>query len=306
MMPPFCVCVPARNEAKRLPTLLSALATQDVVGLIPVAICLNNIDDDSVELVHAARQRYDGRLGILIEEHRLPPDRAHAGAARRIAMDRGLAYIDPDHGILISTDADCRPPAGWITANLTAMAAGVDMVGGRIVLDDAEPIPADLARIRHAIDGYWHDVREIEDRIDPCLWDSPPRHGDHTGASLAITTDLYRKAGGVPPIPLGEDRALVENGIAAGGRLAHPISVWTRTSSRRQGRATGGMATEMKRLEALALVGLPPLLPSFDQWRQRAAWRRAIRASPDGAAAVIREERLLPPMLCDFPLDIAP
>lgn len=302
----FCICIPARNEAKRLPTLFSALAAQDTAGVIPVALCLNNIEDDSMEVVHAAQDRYAGRLAILIEEHHLSPDQAHAGTARQIAMDRGLAYLHPDHGMLLSTDADCRPPANWITANMVAITAGVDMIGGRIVLDDAEAIPAELAKMRQAIDAYWQDVREIEDQIDPCPWDSPPRHGDHTGASLAITTDLYRRIGGVPPIPVGEDRALVANGIAAGGRLSHPASVWTRTSPRRHGRAVGGMATEMTRLEVLALNGRPPLLPSFEQWRQRAAWRRAVRSSPDGAAAVVREEPLLPPMPCDFALAIVP
>ena len=44
----FCVCVPARDEADRLPILLDALARQDVEGPIRVSILINNTVDDSV------------------------------------------------------------------------------------------------------------------------------------------------------------------------------------------------------------------------------------------------------------------
>ena len=47
----FCVCVPARNEKQRLPVLLAALAAQDYRGPIPVAVCINNSTDGSVEVV---------------------------------------------------------------------------------------------------------------------------------------------------------------------------------------------------------------------------------------------------------------
>ncbi|WP_231635591.1 hypothetical protein [Novosphingobium sp. ST904] len=41
----ICVCVPARNEAGRLPTLLAALAAQTWQRAIPVAIAVNNTND---------------------------------------------------------------------------------------------------------------------------------------------------------------------------------------------------------------------------------------------------------------------
>ena len=36
------ICVPARNEARRLPVLLEALAAQEAPGPIKVALCINN------------------------------------------------------------------------------------------------------------------------------------------------------------------------------------------------------------------------------------------------------------------------
>ena len=300
----FCVCVPARDEADRLPILLDALARQDFDGPIRVSILINNTVDDSVAAVARAQAAWGERLHLAVACHDLPPERAHAGTARRLAMEAGLARIDPDRGVLISTDADTRPPSDWISAMLRAIDAGLDIVGGRIVVDDAEPLAADMDAMQVKLDRYWACVRAIEDDIDPCRWDPAPRHGDHTGASLAILAPLYRAAGGVPAIPAGEDRALVEAAVAAGGRLGHPISVWTRVSARTIGRATGGMADHMQALSVRVARGEPTLLPSFDQWRARAAWRRMRRDQPGGDAGVARDEPLLPPMRCDMPLGL--
>ncbi|MBD8638479.1 glycosyltransferase [Sphingomonas sp. CFBP 13733] len=300
----FCVCVPARDEADRLPILLDALARQDVDGPIRVSILINNTVDDSVAAVARAQAAWGERLHLAVACHDIPPERAHAGTARRLAMDAGLARIDPDRGVLISTDADTRPPSDWISAMLRAIDAGLDIVGGRIVVDDAEPLAADMNAMQVKLDRYWACVRAIEDDIDPCRWDPAPRHGDHTGASLAILAPLYRTAGGVPAIPAGEDRALVEAAVAAGGRLGHPMSVWTRVSARTIGRATGGMADHMQALSVRVARGEPTFLPSFDQWRARAAWRRMRRDQPGGDAGVARDERLLPPMRCDMPLGL--
>ena len=300
----FCVCVPARNEADRLPILLDALARQDFDGPIRVSILINNTVDDSVAAVARAQAAWGERLHLAVACHDLPPERAHAGTARRLAMEAGLARIVPDRGVLISTDADTRPPSDWISAMLRAIDAGLDIVGGRIVVDDVEPLAADMDAMQIKLDRYWACVRAIEDDIDPCRWDPAPRHGDHTGASLAILAPLYRAAGGVPAIPAGEDRALVEAAVAAGGRLGHPISVWTRVSARTIGRATGGMADHMQALSVRVARGEPTFLPSFDQWRARAAWRRMRRDQPGGDAGVARDEPLLPAMRCDMPLGL--
>ena len=300
----FCVCVPARDEADRLPIILDALARQDVDGPIRVSILINNTVDDSVAAVARAQAAWGERLHLAVACHELPPEHAHAGTARRLAMEAGLARIDPDRGVLISTDADTRPPSDWISAMLRAIDAGLDIVGGRIVVDDVEPLAADMDAMQIKLDRYWACVRAIEDDIDPCRWDPAPRHGDHTGASLAILAPLYRAAGGVPAIPAGEDRALVEAAVAAGGRLGHPISVWTRVSARTIGRATGGMADHMQALSVRVARGEPTFLPSFDQWRARAAWRRMRRDQPGGDAGVARDEPLLPAMRCDMPLGL--
>ncbi|MDO6415103.1 glycosyltransferase family 2 protein [Sphingomonas sp. BIUV-7] len=300
MTPPFCVCVPARNEAARLPRLFEALAAQDVDGLIPIALCINNSDDGSAELVRVIAARPGSRLQLHLDEASFPPALAHAGSARRRAMDLGAA-VSPA-GLLLSTDADCRPPPSWIGANLAASAGGANMIGGRIVIDPEEPLAPLVQNARHLWDAYWERVRAIEDAIDPRPWDPAPRHGDHTGASLALPTSLYRAAGGVPLLALGEDRALVDAAITVGGRLAHPASVWTYVSPRQDGRAAGGMADDMRRLHGEAGMGDALVAPAFTHWQARAEWRRALRGHPQGERRIVQEEAALPPMPHDMRL----
>ncbi|MFT4053959.1 MAG: glycosyltransferase family A protein [Novosphingobium sp.] len=311
------VCVPARNEAARLPTLLEALAAQSLgrqtlagqmTGRqIEVVIALNNTTDNSLEIVENARSDYRGHLRIHIENATFAPDLAHAGSARRLAMNTGLALLSrPQDGILVSTDADTRPPPQWLDATVSAFARGADVVGGRIVIDSCEEMPHEVAALRRAQDAYWDAVREIEDVLDPLPWNPAPRHGDHTGASLALRGGLYARCGGVPLLRSGEDRALVAAATACGGRLAHPADVFTFVSSRRDGRAEGGMAQAMQEIFDLAASGRPLRMPDFGHWRERALWRRRLRARPGGQMRIAQEEQLLPPMPSDMILDILP
>lgn len=298
----FCVCVPARDEAARLPVLLDALAEQDVPGPIPVAISLNNTTDGSEAIVEAAAARWQDKLVIHRECVTFPASRAHAGAARRHAMELGASVLGhADTAVLISTDADARPPMDWVRCNLEALARGADIVGGRLEMDEREPVSDAMARGRRLWDAYWTQVRAIEDEIDPVAWDPAPRHGDHTGASLALRIGTWRLAGGVPEIPFGEDRALVAAARQTGARLSHPNTVWTRVSPRTLGRAEGGMASHLQAMSRALDAGDALKAPSLEQWRNRARWRRSERARL--GHGVIAAEALLPPMTADLRLD---
>jgi hypothetical protein len=220
-------------------------------------------------------------------------------------MDTGLSLLAGSvQGILVSTDADACPPACWLENIAAAFDRGADLVGGRIEINQAESLAPDIARLRNAWDGYWDAVRAIEDELDPVSWNPPPRHGDHTGASLAIRAQLYRECGGVPLLSTGEDRALVAAAVTHGGRLAHPANVYTFVSPRRNGRAEGGMARAMQELFELAATQDAPTAPSYEQWRERALWRRRLRSQPNGHARIPQEEMLLAPMRRDMKLEI--
>ena len=283
---PIVVCVPARNEAQRLPILLAALAGQTERNFVTV-LALNNTTDNSRDVISRTCAVHR-TLKVAIDETEFSPALAHAGSARRRAMDLAADIAGSD-GLILTTDADARPPSDWVAQNLAAFRSRLDVVGGKIVIDEDEPISEGVAAARHLADLYWARIRQIEDSIDPVAWDPPPRHGDHTGASLCVTVAAYRRCGGVPVIPTGEDRALVQAVLRQGGRLAHPIGVWTRVSPRVDGRARGGMADHMRRLQA---DSSRVLLPSFAQWRARAEWRRNIRAKGGSALVADLEDDL--------------
>lgn len=300
---PFCVCVPARDEADRLPRLLDALARQTGVGRVRVALCINNTTDGTRVHAEAVAAAHDATLSLSVVEHTFAPEHAHAGSARAAAMDLGLDILDGE-GVLLSTDADARPPAGWVSVNLAAVSAGADLVGGALTLDEDEPESQALQSGWAVWQDYWRQVRAIEDALDPVPWDPAPRHGDHTGASLAITAAAYRAAGGTPRLPTDEDRALVLAAQRAGARLVHPLSVWTRVSARAHGRAQDGMAQAMTRLARQTAGHEPMMAPAFSHWRARALWRRDLRRLPDGAQRIAEAEPHLPPMPLDYALDL--
>ena len=188
----YRICVPARNEADRIGTLLDALAEQDIAGPIPIVIGLNNTTDSSAGVISACRRRHAARLDIRVDEHLFPIECAHAGSARRRVMDIGLAWLGETDGVLVTTDADARPPKDWVSQNLRAIRDGADIVGGYLLIDDAEPLGSEAEAYSRLWHLYWAKVRAIEDEIDPRHWDPPPRHGDHTGASLALTARIYK------------------------------------------------------------------------------------------------------------------
>ena len=293
------ICVPARDEADRLPRLLDALARQTHPHFI-ILIALNNTNDGSREAIALFCAR-NPDLRVFVDETSFAAPLAHAGSARRRAMDIAADLAGPE-GLVLTTDADTRPPPDWIARNLAAMARGLDIAGGRIVIDESERLPDRIAALIRLADLYWVRVREIEDAINPLPWDLPPRHGDHTGASLCLTVSAYRRCGGVPAIRSGEDRALVQAVLRQGGKLAHPADIWTRVSPRLDGRATGGMADHIRRLQTDSLSNSAVMMPSFAQWRARAEWRRE-KLAEGGVALIAELEDGLPPMQDDVALD---
>ena len=290
------VCVPARDEAERLPALIASLGAQ--TGFTPDAplglvIVANGCTDETAAVARTAAAAHPG-LSLHLVEATLPPDAAHVGTARRMALDLGAEWLEregmPD-GILLCTDADARLPADWAAANLEAL-RDAEVVGGALVIAADREGDDDLARLNEAIAAYWQAVRAIDEKLDPSPHDPAPRHGDHTGASLALRASLYRAIGGLPPLPGGEDNALVAKVVESGGRLRHDPAVRVHVSDRAVGRATGGMAQDMARRRAVARGEEAYLLPHPALWldviERRVDLRRSWRRGPGPAAELLR------------------
>jgi hypothetical protein len=244
--PRVWVAIPAKDEADELEGCLTALAAQRHPEIHGVVICLCNCTDDSSAIVR--RIAGEMRFRVHVINATLPHERASAGMARRLAMERAALLAGPD-GILLTTDADARAPPGWISANLSAIAQGADAVAGRAEIEPvgAKRIPAHL----HAIDAkecdYARLLDEIRSLLDPDLADPWPRHDEHCGASIAVTVATYDRAGGMPPIPLAEDRAFFNSLRRIDARIRHAPEVRVVVSARLHGRAPGGMADTMRR-----------------------------------------------------------
>ena len=116
-------------------------------------------------------------------------------------MQSAAELAGPD-GILLTTDADTVVAPDWIERNLLTLAAGADLVCGRVAVDPAEAalIPSHL----HADDALECELTKLLDqiaaRLDPDPADPWPRHTEAAGASLAVTVAAFDRAGGIPAI----------------------------------------------------------------------------------------------------------
>ncbi len=238
-----CVVVPARDEEELVSACLQALAAQEDVGhqeyevLLVLDACADSTEARALEVatVNPALRLYflDGP-GI------------GSGHARRVGMDAACARLNssgrPD-GLIASTDADTIVASDWLSAQLDAVASGAKAIGGRIDL------PVDGSVPQHLLD--WHAERGRR-RLHKLL-SEPDRvgrteHWQFSGASLAITAEVYGEVGGLEPLPVLEDegleRVLVQHGIPV-ERLR---SVRAMTSGRLVGRAGRGLAHDLSRV----------------------------------------------------------
>ena len=251
-----CVVVlPVRNEAAHIGAALSALhAQKDLVGRpfdrasFEVLVLANNCDDDSAALARRfAREHADLRLHVT--EVALAPDQANIGFVRRCLMDeacRRLELAGCGERAIASTDGDTRVAEDWLAWTLQELRRGADAVGGRILTDAAEIPSPEALRIRRLDAAHSLLRSRLASLIDPDRIDPWPRHHQHFGASLAVTAEAYRRAGGVPDVPFLEDEALVRALCRTDLRVRHSPVVRVTTSSRLDGRAAVGLSWQLR------------------------------------------------------------
>ena len=102
------------------------------VSSLEVIVLANNCSDDTARIA--------GGFGpackaITLE---LEPERAHAGWARRLALDAGANRLRADTDVLMSTDADTLVASDWLSRTLDWLDAGWDAVAGLARLDPRE------------------------------------------------------------------------------------------------------------------------------------------------------------------------
>jgi hypothetical protein len=231
------IAVPARDEADRLPACLrrlTALDTDDRVASVEVVVLANNCSDDTARIAGG----FGPRCHAIAMD--LPPERAHAGWARRLALDAAANRLRAGADVLMSTDADTLVASDWLVRTLDHLDAGWDAVAGLARLAPAELRRLDPGHRRRLALIQRHEqaqtrLRALRDGAEP--W---PRHFYEGGASIATTLAAYRRTGGAPTPPVGEDKALFDAIRQTRGRVRHPTDVKVQTSARLVGRAPGG------------------------------------------------------------------
>jgi hypothetical protein len=297
---PACVvAIPAKNEADRLPACLAALALQrDFSGrrLFPaslgILIFANDCEDDSAGIARRVLEGFPFCWRVI--EASLPRSRAHAGGARRTAMDLAAAWLQEkgeDTGVILTTDADSQVAPDWIARNMRALTGGADAVFGSIALDEeGDLLPPALHRRGRLEGAYEALLTELSALLDPLDHNPWPHHATISAASLAVTAQAYRRIGGLPSVPLGEDKAFAAELLRRDGKIRFCSEVRVVTSGRIYGRAPGGVA------DTLRLRSLEPgaycdeALEPFRVAVKRAKWRGLLRARFDRRGSVGREK----------------
>jgi glycosyltransferase involved in cell wall biosynthesis len=273
------VAIPAKNEAERLPHCIKSLISQTGIDFshLGVILLLNNCTDHSRDAVAALASRLPFEL--IIGEVHLPAARAHAGWARRLAM--ALASdMTSSGGFIATTDADCIVDPDWLITTRRELERPVDAVAGFVTADWSElsalPQPVlDQGALEWEYQGL---SAELEAKVDPMPHDPWPRHNQNCGASLAITKAMFDNIGGVPPIAVGEDRAVMDFVRHAEGKIRHSMEVHVTASARTVGRAAGGMADALRARGSNDYYCDDILEPAVDALR-RFTVRRAARAA---------------------------
>jgi len=208
--PGFVVAIPVRDEEERLPACLRALAQQrDQLGqpipptLVRIVVFANNCTDQSASLARRLGECLS--LDLRVVEARLPPTTAHAGNARRAAMDLAEAWLvegGERDGVILTTDADSQVGTNWIAENLAAFEAGAEAVLGRIDLDEeGDYLPQALHQRGELEDAYERLLTELSSLLDPLEHNPWPHHATISGASLGITRAAYCRSGVFPACP---------------------------------------------------------------------------------------------------------
>src|SRR5579875_571088 len=276
--PSIVVAVPVKDEEARVSACLASLAGQVDVDFadLAVVLLLNNCRDATAERARELASELPFALELRHVE--LPGPYANAGWARRLAMEAAAEIVAPD-GLILTTDADTLAEADWIDANRREIAAGADAVAGYVMADPLELMELPPAILeRGSLEWEYQQLcAELEARVDPDPQDPWPRHNQNCGASAAITAALYRRIGGLPPRPVGEDRALFEMVRRMDGVIRHSLEVQVVTSARTDGRALGGLS------DAIRLRGEPDhpcdeMLEVAMVAFRRALWRRRLKA----------------------------
>ncbi|NJB84515.1 cellulose synthase/poly-beta-1,6-N-acetylglucosamine synthase-like glycosyltransferase [Lewinella marina] len=250
-LPTVAVIVPFRNEADHLPLLLQDLLSQDYPTDRYEVIL---VDDHSEDGALAGAGPLPANVRVLrLADH---PEVLTGKAYKKAALQLGISATTAE--VIVTTDADCRCPPGWLATIGGRFSDGADVVLGPVMIAPA----TDFCSAFQALDllAYQLFTAATVAAGTPAL---------ANGANFAFRRATFRAVGGyagVDHLPSGDDVLLL-----------HKIS------------AHGGWSVEAV-TDRQALATTRPVPGWRALWRQRLRW--AGKASHYGSAALNQAQAL--------------
>ncbi len=232
------VVVPARNEAGHIEACLESIKAA-LHALPPgldsaIWVVVDRSTDDTARMaakVLAGRPRCGWEVSCTA---RPLGKLRHQGALEVLHLLRGHP---PARTWLLNTDADSEVPAEWATRHLDYASQGSHAVAGVVRLGDLSHLHPKTVR-------HYEGLLASQEAMD---------HPQVYGANLGVRGDAYLTVGGFPARATGEDAHLVSRLVKAGFRVAHPSEIYVSTSARLDGRASGGLADLLGKMQTDAL-----------------------------------------------------
>ena len=211
-MKKIAVVVPAHDESALLPACLRSLARATAPVPVEIIVVADACSDDTAALAAAA--------GATV----VTTNARNVGLARAVGMDHALRH-GPDGLWLATTDAGSVVPPEWLLWHLVHAQSGADLLAGTVMVDDWAGWPAGLPGL--------HDSRYAASNA--------PTHG----ANLGLSAAAYLTAGGFRPVAHDEDRGLIDQVRAAGGRVVVDATCPVVTSVRPEGGTPVGSSAHL-------------------------------------------------------------
>ena len=188
--PAISVCVATKDRPTRLRWLLNALAEQDLPAACFEVIVAHNSAGPDTEALLGSHPSAGVNLRHLTLAKGLGP-----------AAMRNVAWREAGAPLVVFTDDDCRPPAGWLSAYTEAAL----LHPGAILQGPTMPDPDELAVFQHAPYARSQVIEVPNTMAQTC--------------NIAYPRELLERVGGFDesfPQAVGEDTDLALRSRAAG------------------------------------------------------------------------------------------
>lgn len=190
----FSVIVPLRNESIHAFDTLEALSQQNYSGVWEVICVDDRSTDDTAEIIKLFCDR-DIRFSLI----QIPLDAPKVTSPKKRALSIGFAAAKGD--ILLTTDADCMAPHGWISSMANCFENDIGIVQGPKKI---RPVGSFISRYQeHEIFGLVSIEAATFALGRPMIASAP---------SLAYRRELYESIGGFSDLDdtiSGDDDLLV-------------------------------------------------------------------------------------------------